>query len=783
LAICLDFFDAVFRENKAICQFALPFLGENFMKYSTNAIRRWSLLALALIGLLQVPAGPTSVRPDRVLAAQDPPPTRLNHERSISRSPRPGADQKTKARVSEAYGSLPIRFESNAGQTDAKVKFLSRGGGYNLFLTQSEAVLTLRRGNSQNGGDAQSVVGMKLIGADPASQMEGLDELPGKSNYIIGKDVSRWRRNVASFAKVRYRSVYPGIDLIYYGNQRQIEYDFVVAPGADPNAIRLGFDGVSQIEIDAQGDLVLRTTGGEVRQRKPVAYQEVDGSRREVASRYALRGKQEVVFELGEYDHARPLVIDPVVAYSTYLGGSSGELANAIAVDSAGNAYVTGLTFSADFPTSNPLQPNPGGANDQGDVFVAKLNPEGSALVYSTYLGGSNLDEGLGIAVDEYGSSYLTGNTFSLDFPTMNPLQQGLGGFVDLFVTKLSPDGSALVYSTFLGGNGTETGFDLAIDNKRNVYVAGATDSGDFPTMNPLQPAMAGSQDVFAAKLKADGSALVYSTYLGGADFEALFGVAIAVDRFGCLYLTGDTLSTDFPTANPLKGSHPVGDLDAFVTKISANGATLVYSTYLGGDNGEVGSGIAVDRFGNAYVTGSTNSTNFPTVNPLQPVLSGDVDAFVTKFNRNGSALIYSTYLGGAGNERSTGVAVDSRNSVYIIGLTNSTDFPTVDATQPMPDSADLEPIDAFSAKLEADGSGLIYSTYLGGKGFDWASRIAVDERGNAYVCGFTDSDDLPATPGAFQREYRDPNGDRPLDAFITKIFAPRRHHHDHDED
>jgi len=753
------------------------------MKYSTYAIRRWSILALALIGLLQVSAGPASVRRERVLAAQDHTAPRLNHERSVSRATQPGADQKTRARVSEAYGSLPIRFEANAGQTDAKVKFLSRGRGYNLFLTQSEAVLTLRRVNSQNGADAQSVVRMKILGGDPAPQMEGLDRLPGGSNYIIGKDANRWRRNVTGFAKVRYRNVYPGIDMIYYGNQRQIEYDFVVAPGAAPDVIRLGFDGVNQMEIDAQGDLVLRTAGGEIRLRKPVAYQEVNGSRREVASRYALKGKQEVVFELGEYDHARPLVIDPVMAYSTYLGGSSGDIANSIAVDSAGNAYVIGRTFSSDFPTANPLQPNPGENNDQGDVYVAKLNREGSALVYSTYLGGNNFDEGLGIAVDEEGTAYLTGQTFSLDFPTINPLQQNLAGFVDLFVTKLSPDGSALVYSTYLGGTGTEIGFDLAIDNERNIYVAGSTDSGDFPTVNPLQPAMAGFQDVFAAKLKADGSALVYSTYLGGTDFEVLVGVAIAVDGFGCLYLTGDTFSNDFPTANPLRPSHPVGDLDAFATKISANGANFVYSTYLGGDGGDIGSGVAVDTFGNAYVTGTTSSTNFPTVNPLQPVLSGETDAFVTKFNPTGSAFLYSTYFGGAGNERSNGVAVDSRNRVYITGLTNSTDFPTVDAVQPMPDSADAEPIDGFSAKLKADGSGLIYSTFLGGKGFDWAAKIAVDARGNAYVCGFTDSGDLPTTPGAVQREYRDPNGDLSTDTFITKIFAPRRHHHDHDED
>jgi beta-propeller repeat-containing protein len=754
------------------------------MRYSTKAIRRGSIFALTLIGFLQGPIGPASVRRERVSAAKVNIAPRLDHERSVSHTPRPGADQKTKSRVSEAYGRLPIRFEANVGQTDAEVKFLSRGGGHSLFLTQSEAVLTLRRVRSRNDADAQSTVRMKLIGADPAPQIEGLDRLPGRSNYIIGKDSNRWNSNVASFAKVRYRSVYPGIDLIYYGNQRQIEYDFVVAPGADPNMIRVGFDGVDKIHIDAQGDLVLKTANGEVRQRKPVAYQEVDGSRREITSRYTLKGKHEVGFELDEYDRARPLVIDPVIAYSTYLGGSSDELTGSIALDAAGNAYVVGLTWSLDFPTANPLQPNPGGNNDEGDVFVAKINPEGSAFVYSTYLGGGSYDDGLGIAVDEDGNAYVTGRTGSADFPTKNPMQPELAGGLfdeDLFVTKLSPDGSALVYSTYLGGGtGQDLGLDLAIDSERNVYVAGITASRDFPTVNPLQATPAGFVDVIAAKLNSDGSALIYSTYLGGSDHEQLYG--IAVDGSGCLHLAGWTISNDFPTANPLQSTHAGGDLDAFVTKISADGSAFVYSTYLGGADQDRASGITVDAFGAAYVTGITFSTDFPTVIPLQPVLSGLNDAFVTKINRNGSALLYSTYLGGTGVEEGEGVAVDSRNNIYVTGWTRSDDFPTLDAVQPIPDSPDT-PDNGFAAKLKADGSSLIYSTYLGGNDYDQGDRIAVDARGNAYVFGFTGSDDLPTTPGTAQKEYRGSSGDFFFDVFITKIFAPHRHHRDHTKD
>jgi Beta-propeller repeat len=757
------------------------------MKYATNAIRRVSILSLVLMGLLQAPSGPTPVQRERVLARWDGARARLNHERLFSRRPR-GADQKSIARSGEAYSKLPIRFEANDGQTDAKVKFLSRSAGYGLFLTQSEAVLTLRSERSgSNAVGAQSTVRMKLIGADPAPRMEGLDRLPGRSNYIIGKDASRWRRNVVSFAKVRYRSVYPGIDLIYYGNQRQLEYDFVVAPEADPNMIRLSFDGADQIEIDAQGELVLKTANGEVRQRKPVAYQEVDGSKRDIASRYALKGEREVSFELGEYDRTQPLVIDPVIVYSTYLGGSSFEYRGSIAVDAAGNAYVTGITESLDFPTSNPLQPNFGGGGN--DVFVAKINPEGSALVYSTYLGGSDVDEGYGIAVDEDGNAYVTGSTKSTDFPTKNALQPDIviGPEPlfnrDVFMTKLNADGSALVFSTYLGGIFADEGYDLAIDNERNVYIAGNTSSIDFPTVNPLQSTFKGFMDVFVAKLKADGSALLYSTYLGGSDFDRLGG--IAVDNFGCIYLTGETPSNDFPMANPLKSTLAAGDLDAFVTKISADGAALVYSTYLGGHAADTGSDIAIDAKGAAYVIGSTRSTNFPLVNPLQPVLSGPGDAFVTKINRDGSALLYSTYLGGTGGEYGTGIAVDSQNRMYVTGGTDSTDFPTVGAAQPIPDRRPETPYDIFVTMLKADGSGLIYSTYLGGKDGEQEGQLAVDARGAAYVFGYTYSDDFPITPQAIQREHRgNPNPTRNFpDIFITKISAPRRHHQDHDKD
>jgi Beta-propeller repeat len=734
------------------------------MQNSGNPVRRTTTLTLILIGLFHLPVGPAfawrrSGPPDR--SSMD---STVNTEKYGYHAPLSGADQQTRARASEVYGKLPMRFEANAGQTDAQVKFISRGNGYNLFLTPTEAVLALRNETPVSGADQRSVVRMKLIGANSAPKVLGVDTLPGKSNYFIGNDPSRWRSNVPSYSQVRYSSVYPGIDLIYYGNQQQLEYDFVLSPGADPNTIGLVFDGADRMEVDAEGDLILHIEGGELRHRKPVTYQEMNGRRREIASRYVLRGGQQVGFEVAAYDPARPLVIDPVLVYSTYLGGTGADSAQGVTVDARGNAYITGYTFSPDFPTADPLQPAPGGSM-ASDVFVTKLNANGSALVYSTYLGGNGTEQGLDIAIDREGNAYLTGYTSSRDFPTMNPLQPAFAGFQDVFVTKLNPAGSALIYSTYLGGNLLEQGHGLAIDRQGNVYLTGFTLSSDFPTMNPLQPALSNSQDAFVAKLNSAGSALVYSTYLGGSDGDN--SIDIAVDRHGNVYLVGLTFSIDFPTANPLQprlgDSGPARSGDAFVTKLDASGTALIYSTYFGGNSQDIGTGIALDVRDNVYMTGSTISTNFPTMNPLQPSLGLGNAAFVAKLDRSGSALHYSTYLGGSGADEGTGIAVDARGNAYVTGRTNATDFPTLNPVQPTPVPPSFN---AFLSKLKADGSGFVYSTLLGGSGLDLGGGIALDIRGNAYVVGSTSSADFPTTPEAFQTELRGVMDD----AFITKV-------------
>jgi hypothetical protein len=619
---------------------------------------------------------------------------------------------------------------------------------------------------------------MKLVGANVSATVTGAEELPGKSNYFIGNDPKKWRTNVPTYAKVRYHNVYPGVDLEYYGNQGgQLEYDFIVAPGADPGAITLdvGTHGHAPLRIARDGDLVISAEGAEIRFHKPLVYQPDAGSSLVtrhlslIQGRFLLDAQNRIHFAPGPYDHTKPLVIDPVLTYSTYLGGSGGDWGYGIAVDSSGSAYVTGETASLDFPTVDALQASNNSAS-QGTAFVAKLNPAGSALVYSTYLGGSGGDASYSIAVGSSDNAYVTGRTYSTDFPIVNALQSSnlssaVGGTG--FVAKLNASGSALVYSTYLGGSVADAGRGIAVDSSGNAHVTGYTLSTDFPvtpaafkTIGPSDTCNALTNpspcdDAFVAELNAAGSALVYSTYLGGSNYNAGFG--IAVDSSGNAYVAGTTSSSDFPTAEPFQATLH-GSSNAFVTKLNASGSDLIYSTYLGGSNGDQGFGIAVDSSGSAYVTGYTSSSDFPTVNPLQPSSGsyGHFTGYVAKLNPTGSALVYSTYLGGSVAEKAFGIAVDSSGDAYVVGLTWSPDFPTVNPIQAANHATGgLYPITAFVAELNAAGSALIYSTYLGGSVQDTASGVAVDSSGNAYITGNTFSSDFP-TVNPFQPTNND---------------------------
>jgi hypothetical protein len=676
-------------------------------------------------------------------------------------------DAATQARLTASYGQLPLSFEANKGQTDPRANFLARGAGYTLFLTPSKAVMELQQGGGGN------VVAMRLVGANPASRSVGLDKLSGVSNYLIGNDPSKWHTGVPNYGEVDYQHAYRGIDLVYHGDQGQLEYDFVVKPGADPRAIWLAFDGTLGKAIDAQGNLVLHTSGGDVVEHAPTAYQVVDGVQHPVASRFVIGRAGNVGFQVGRYDRGRQLVIDPVLSYSTYLGGRGSDRGSAIAVDSSGNVYITGYTSSTNFPTKGPIQPSSAGG---ADVFVTKLNPTGTALVYSTYLGGSNQDIGNAIAVDSAGNAYVTGSTTSANFPTMSPLQGHLNGGEDAFLLKLNPAGTALVYSTYLGGSALDVAYGIAVDGSGNAYVTGTTPSTDFPvTPGAYQTTNPGGNDAFVAKVNSTGSSLVYATYLGG-DFGA-HGSGIAVDGSGNAYVTGVTDSTNFATAGAYQTVNAGGN-DAFVAKLNSAGSALVYATYLGGSGDDRGLGIAVDGSGNASVTGGTTSTNFPTLNAYQPVYGGNGDAFVTKFNASGSGLLYSTYLGGnasdnwsGGSDNGGAIAVDASGNIYVTGYTFSTNFPILNAFQPTNGGYD----DAFVAKINPSQSGtasLVFSSYLGGSadGGDEGWGIAVDALGNAYLTGVTNSTDFPTTPNAFQTKFGGPK--HTTDAFVTKISA-----------
>ncbi|MGC1107643.1 MAG: SBBP repeat-containing protein [Candidatus Acidiferrales bacterium] len=684
-------------------------------------------------------------------------PNRANARASGLSKPDPLAQR----RILRDYGKVPLAFEKNQGQTDSRVKFLSRGAAYMLFLTANEAVLSLSASNvngrgpeanqenerrhmlvgSQSTGNESEqhaknpTLRMKLVGAKTHATVKGVDELPGKSDYFVGNDPKKWRTNVPTYAKVKYDGIYPGIDLVYYGNEQKLEYDFIVAPGAHANLIRLRFAEAENLRIDKEGALVLETRSGEARFEAPKLYQEVKGSRRTVEGHYSLQKERTLEFAVGNYDRTKPLFIDPVLIYATYLGGGGDDVGNGIAVDSSGNAYITGSTASTNFPTENAFQPTNGGS---GDAFVTKISADGSQLVYSTYLGGSLKDSGNGIAVDSSGDAYVTGEATSADFPTTpNALQPTQSGS-QAFVAEISADGSQLLYSTYLGGtnfNG-DLGESIAVDSSGDAYVVGGW----------------GTLNAFVAKISADGSQLVYSTVLnaGGAGDVEVVGQAIAVDSAGNAYATGFTTSPNFPTTpNAFQTSYDdLGNELAFVTKVSADGSQLVYSSYLGGNGPANGTGIAVDSTGDAYVIGS----------------AGSVSGLLAKISPDGSQLLsFNTYSSNGGDFGFTpgGIALDSAGDVYITGAGGQT-LPALN-NQPMTCPG------AFVARFNANelpnvATSTCIGTTSGGVNLSQGTAIAVDSAGNAYVTGKTQGAAI-ATVNALQ-----PSPAGGLDAFVAKV-------------
>jgi hypothetical protein len=695
-----------------------------------------------------------------------------------------------------------LSFEVNQGQADQSVRFLARGQGYTILLRPSEAALALespgqgaRFPEKAKGQPTPSirVLRMRIEGADLSAPATGLHRLPGVSNYFIGNDPSHWHTNIPTYKEVQFEHIRPGVNLVYYGDQSQLEYDFVLSAGVKPQSLGLSFEG-SDAAIDPQGDLVFTWTDGQVTFHRPVAYQgdkSNPAKKHFLAASYVLKGHNRVGFEVPDYDRQEPLVIDPSLYYSTYLGGNGGDTGNAIALDSVNCAYVTGSTTSTNFPTSGSPKPYQSTYGGDTDAFVTKLRYDGEAIIYSTYLGGNNYDVGNGIALDSSDDAYIVGSTSSANFPTTaNVFQPTFGGNTDAFVAKLDPSGSTLLYSSYLGGSDIDYGQAIAVDPVGNMFVTGYTQSTDFPTANPIQSGNSGNGDAFVAEIDASlaqNQQLVYSTYLGGSSADS--GQGIAVDIGDNAYVVGFTYSTNFPTYNPYQAAN-AGTVNAFITKLSAGGTSFVFSTYLGGVGDDRAWAVALDSSDNIYVTGSAltacspasstttmcNPTStFPTTagafqNSATKQSPGYSDVFVSKLNFLGNALLYSTLLGGSLTDSAAGIAVDSSGNAYVTGYTQSPDFPTADAVQasytggtcgsnPCPD--------AFVTEVNALGSSLVYSTYLGGSaGFPGStgpgnsgSAIAVDSNANAYVTGTTLASNFPAIALAYQGQSGNTTG------------------------
>jgi hypothetical protein len=673
------------------------------------------------------------------------------------------AERLPSAQAVQALGRQPLHFEANEGQTDASVKFLSRGPGYSLFLTQAETVVTLAK-HAAGAQPETAVVRMAWAGADPQAKVTGLAPLPGKSNYLMGSDPAQWHRGIASYGKVRYENLYRGVDLVFYGNQRQLEYDFVVAPGANPNAIRLSFSGEDQLSIDAQGNLVIGSGATRFVQNAPVVYQEVGEKRVQVEGAYVKKSAHEVGFELAAYDTGKTLFIDPVLVFSTFLGGSGSDEIHGVAVDGANNIYVAGYTASVNFPTTAGTVSTgcPGCAAYYTSLFVTKLSAAG-ALVYSTYVGSTNTaDKASGIALDASGNAYVVGETYypgsGPTFPSVNPLtptaNNGGGGF--LF--KLNATGSALLYSTVFRSGSSAASYGVAVlGSSAFVVGGGAVGSTMFPiwptagTYNSLY-GTSGSYDTYILKIDTTQSgltALKYATRIGSG-----FGYGIAVDGSGNAFITGE--------------SQISSNRKVLVAKLDAAGS-VVFAKELGGAGDSYGWGIAVDGPGNLYVTGQTAAADFPvTAGAFQTVYGAMIDGFVTKLDPTGATL-YSTFLGGAAStDIAHAITVDASGQAYVAGQADSSNFPiTANAVQPAKASPNTE---AFLSVVNAAGTGLVYSSFLGGSGNtaggDKGFGVALDSTGAVIVAGQTDSPDFPNTAGSAQGTF----GAGSFDGFVTKV-------------
>ncbi|WP_051314880.1 SBBP repeat-containing protein [Alteribacter aurantiacus] len=666
---------------------------------------------------------------------------------------------------------LPLYFIENKGQKCDDILFYAYGADCSLEFVKNGVYLTFYDHSSRGTkiyDRKKTTKGVTLffrfIGSNTEVAAKGHRKQSYITNYFKGSNPANWLRNVPSFSRVTYESVWPGIDVIFYEKAGKLKYDFVVHPGANVNDIRFKYEGADDLWLSEDGNINLKTPLGIFQDKKPFTYQSVKDKKQEIQTLFTMNEESIFGFAVHDYDPRTVLIIDPGLVYSTYVGGTLGDFANGNAVDDYGNTYVTGFTESSDYPTT------PGAFdvvyNGEFDCFVTKLDASGSALVYSTFLGGTGFDEGRDLTVDVYGNAHVVGFTDSQDFPTTpDAFETTLSdSSFDVFTVKLDASGSTLVYSTYVGGIGDDFGIGIgnAVDAYGYAYITGFTNSVDFPTTpGAFDQSLNGDFDGFVTKLDASGRTLVYSTYLGGTAED--FCKDIEIDKYGNAYVTGVTESADYPTTPGAFDQVYNGEFDLLVTKLDASGKTLVYSTFIGGSGFDEGRSITLDAYENAYVTGRTFSADYPTTpGAFDPVFTNSFDVLVTKLSATGESLVYSTYLGGTNEEDSFAIATDIYDQAYVTGFTASSDFPT---TTDAFDTVFNGVQDVFLTKMDTSGQTLVYSTYLGGSNVDQGRAIEVDAYGNAYAAGFTDSTDYPTTPGAFNVVL---NGG--TDVLVTKL-------------
>ncbi len=656
---------------------------------------------------------------------------------SVARSLLPSAKAPVAAPVAP-----PVRgFEHNVGQTDPSVDFLARAAGYTLFLSGGEATFALGRrdGVEPEATLLQRAVRMRLADT-PRARATAVEPIDSRTSYLIGNDPSKWHVNVPTYGRIEYQ--FGPRSVVYRLTDEGLEYDVIVPPRGRPEDVVLEFDGADAIDIDDAGELVIRTPLGELRQDKPFSYQEIDGKRRAVGSSFVHRGDGKIGFQVSPYDRDLPLVIDPALGWSTYLGGSGAEASYGVAVDASGNSYVTGSTTSATFPsTTGETLELP------GDAYVTKMDPSGASPVWSTFVGGQGSDTGVPIAVDADGNPYIAGPTTSFDFPGTAGRSASRTD-LDGFVAKLASDGTSVSYARYVGGTALDYVHGLAVDASANAYLAGWTESTNFPVAAPIQSTYRGKRDAFLVRLDTaspTSAPPVFATYIGGSDYDV--ATYVAVDAGGRAYLTGTTKSTSFPLAAALDPTYNGGG-DSFVSEIDTTLSSFVFSTYLGGSSVDDGLSIALDASGRPTLTGRTKSSNYPIARAIQGTRKGDYDAFVTRLTADGSALDYSTYVGGKLYDFAHGLALDSDGGAVIVGGTRSIDFPRLRPVQ----AALAGDADYFMTRVAPDGASLRASTYVGGTGHDFAEAVAVHTDGTVFVTGDTSSTNFPTTVGAFQQ-------------------------------